>query len=182
MVARRLVRSLVVAALSLVAVAASPGSAEGHPLHTTMMDLSYDPASRALNVIIRVFADDFSAAVVPSVPRRAEIVIPSDTAILRYVTGRVGVTGPGGRVSMRWCGLRREGKVLFLCLRGSFKLEFRDRTVILTPGEFLIVPRGVEHRPVADEEVEVLLFEPADTRNTGNVEHPTLTAPPEPKR
>jgi hypothetical protein len=119
MVARRLMRALVVAALSLVAVAASPGSAEGHPLHTTMMDLSYDPASRALKVIIRVFADDFSAAVVPSVPRRAEIVIPSDTAILRYVTGRVGVTGPGGRVSMRWCGLRREGKVLFLCLRGT---------------------------------------------------------------
>ena len=71
---------------------------------------------------------------------------------------------------------------LFLCLRGSFKLEFRDRTVILTPGEFVIVPHGVEHRPVADEEVEVLLFEPADTRNTGNVEHPTLTAPAETKR
>jgi len=119
MVARRLMRALVVAAMSLVALATSPGSAEGHPLHTTMMDLSYDPASRALNVMIRVFADDFSAAVMPSVPRRAEIVIPSDTAILRYVTGRFGVTGPGGHVSMRWCGLRREGKVLFLCLRGT---------------------------------------------------------------
>ncbi len=71
---------------------------------------------------------------------------------------------------------------LFLALRGSFRIEFRDRTVSLNPGEFLIVPRGIEHRPVADEEVEVLLFEPAATRNTGNVDHPTLTAPAGPKR
>jgi mannose-6-phosphate isomerase-like protein (cupin superfamily) len=47
----------------------------------------------------------------------------------------------------------------------------------LGPGELLVVPGGVEHRPVADEEVELLLFEPAATRNTGNVVHPTLTAP-----
>ena len=65
---------------------------------------------------------------------------------------------------------------LFLALHGSFRIDFRDRTVKLDPGEFLIVPRGVEHRPVADDEVEVLLFEPAATRNTGNVDHPTLTA------
>jgi mannose-6-phosphate isomerase-like protein (cupin superfamily) len=48
-------------------------------------------------------------------------------------------------------------------------MEFRDRDVELEEGEFLIVPRGVEHRPVADEEVAVLLFEPAGTLNTGNV-------------
>jgi mannose-6-phosphate isomerase-like protein (cupin superfamily) len=70
---------------------------------------------------------------------------------------------------------------LFLALRGRFKIDFRDRSVELAPGDFLIVPRGVEHRPVAEEEVEVLLFEPADTRNTGNLEHPTLTAPPQAK-
>jgi mannose-6-phosphate isomerase-like protein (cupin superfamily) len=58
---------------------------------------------------------------------------------------------------------------LFLVVRGSFRMEFRDRTVELRAGEFLVVPRGVEHRPVADEEVEVLLFEPASTLNTGNV-------------
>ena len=57
---------------------------------------------------------------------------------------------------------------LFLVVRGSFRMEFRDRTVELKSGEFLIVPRGVEHRPVAEEEVEVLLFEPATTLNTGN--------------
>jgi mannose-6-phosphate isomerase-like protein (cupin superfamily) len=47
-------------------------------------------------------------------------------------------------------------------------MEFRDRQVLLAPGEFLIVPRGVEHRPVADQEVSVLLFEPAATVNTGS--------------
>jgi mannose-6-phosphate isomerase-like protein (cupin superfamily) len=57
---------------------------------------------------------------------------------------------------------------LFLVVRGSFRMEFRDRTVELHAGEFLIVPRGVEHRPVAEKEVEVLLFEPAGTVNTGN--------------
>ena len=58
---------------------------------------------------------------------------------------------------------------LFLVHRGSFRMEFRDRAVTLNAGDFLIVPRGVEHRPVADEEVEVMLFEPAGTLNTGNV-------------
>ena len=56
---------------------------------------------------------------------------------------------------------------LFLVVRGAFRMEFRDRSVALEAGEFLIVPRGVEHRPVADAEVEVLLFEPASTLNTG---------------
>jgi mannose-6-phosphate isomerase-like protein (cupin superfamily) len=58
---------------------------------------------------------------------------------------------------------------LFLVVKGRFRMEFRDRQVWLEEGEFLIVPRGVEHRPVADEEAHVLLFEPASTRNTGNV-------------
>lgn len=58
---------------------------------------------------------------------------------------------------------------LFLVHRGSFRMEFRDRTVDLSAGDFLIVPRGVEHRPVADEEAEVVLFEPAGTLNTGNI-------------
>ncbi len=58
---------------------------------------------------------------------------------------------------------------LFLVVRGRFRMEFRDREEWLEAGEFLVVPRGVEHRPVADEEVEVLLFEPASTVNTGDV-------------
>src|SRR5919199_2260126 len=59
---------------------------------------------------------------------------------------------------------------LFLVVKGRFRMEFRDRHVWLEEGEFLIVPRGVEHRPVADEEAHVLLFEPASTLNTGNVQ------------
>ncbi len=58
---------------------------------------------------------------------------------------------------------------LFLVVKGRFRMDFRDREVQLEEGEFLIVPRGVEHRPVADEEVQVLLFEPAGTLNTGDV-------------
>lgn len=59
---------------------------------------------------------------------------------------------------------------LFLVLQGHLRMEFRERTVDVKPGEFIIVPRGVEHRPVAEEEVHVLLFEPASTLNTGNVQ------------
>jgi mannose-6-phosphate isomerase-like protein (cupin superfamily) len=58
---------------------------------------------------------------------------------------------------------------LFLVVKGRFTMEFRDRRVPLQEGECLIVPRGVEHRPVAEHEVHVLLFEPATTLNTGNV-------------
>ena len=66
---------------------------------------------------------------------------------------------------------------MFLVIAGAFRMELRDGNIELTPGQFLIVPRGVEHRPVAEEEVEVILFEPAPTRNTGNVVDATLTAP-----
>jgi mannose-6-phosphate isomerase-like protein (cupin superfamily) len=63
---------------------------------------------------------------------------------------------------------------LFLVLRGQFNMEYRDAdgsacAIQLEQGEFLIVPRGVEHRPVAENEVEVMLFEPAGTLNTGNI-------------
>ena len=60
---------------------------------------------------------------------------------------------------------------LFLVLDGSIDIHFRDRIVPLGKGEFCIVPRGVEHKPVAQQEASVLLFEPATTRNTGNVDH-----------
>ena len=66
---------------------------------------------------------------------------------------------------------------LFLVWRGRMRVEFPDHAVELDPGEFLIVPRNVEHRTVADEEAEVILFEPAATRNTGDVVDPAFTAP-----
>lgn len=56
---------------------------------------------------------------------------------------------------------------MFLVVDGRMRIDLRDRTIALEMGEFLVVPRGVEHRPVADEEVHVLLFEPAGTVNTG---------------
>jgi mannose-6-phosphate isomerase-like protein (cupin superfamily) len=64
---------------------------------------------------------------------------------------------------------------LFLVIEGRFRMDFRDRQEWIEEGEFLIVPRGVEHRPLAEEEVAVLLFEPASTLNTGNVQDDALT-------
>ena len=57
---------------------------------------------------------------------------------------------------------------LFLVVKGRFRMEYRDREEWIEPGEFVVVPRGVEHRPVAEEEAHVLLFEPASTVNTGS--------------
>jgi mannose-6-phosphate isomerase-like protein (cupin superfamily) len=57
---------------------------------------------------------------------------------------------------------------LFLVVRGRFRMDLRDRPIWVEEGEFLIVPRGVEHRPVAESEVHLLLFEPATTVNTGD--------------
>jgi mannose-6-phosphate isomerase-like protein (cupin superfamily) len=66
---------------------------------------------------------------------------------------------------------------LFLVLSGLLRMEFRAGAREVKPGEFIIVPRGVEHKPVASDETAILLFEPLGVLNTGNVTHPTLTAP-----
>lgn len=60
---------------------------------------------------------------------------------------------------------------LFLVVEGRLRMEFRDRALELGPGEMIVVPRGVEHRPVAEVETQIVLFEPAGTLNTGNVEN-----------
>jgi mannose-6-phosphate isomerase-like protein (cupin superfamily) len=60
---------------------------------------------------------------------------------------------------------------LFYVVKGSFDMHFHDKTVTINAGEFIIVPHGVEHKPVAAEEVEIMLFEPASTLNTGNMEN-----------
>ena len=60
---------------------------------------------------------------------------------------------------------------MFLVVKGRMRIHLRDRTVELGEGEFFIVPRGVEHKPAADEVVECVLFEPKETRNTGDVDH-----------
>ena len=66
---------------------------------------------------------------------------------------------------------------LFLVWRGHMAVETRERRFELGPGELLVVPRGVEHRTLADSEAEVLVFEPAETRNTGDVVDARFTAP-----
>jgi mannose-6-phosphate isomerase-like protein (cupin superfamily) len=63
----------------------------------------------------------------------------------------------------------------FMVIKGKFEMHLRDKVIYLNPGEFLVVPRGVEHKPVANEEAEVLMFEPASTVNTGNLENSERT-------
>jgi hypothetical protein len=111
-------RCAVLALATLIAPAARPAIA--HPLHTTLAQLSYDPVHQ-WSVSIRVFAADFAAAVQP---RRARGVdaMPPDSAMFRYVSERFFVVAPGaGRVALRWCGVRREGDVLFVCLRAAVR-------------------------------------------------------------
>jgi mannose-6-phosphate isomerase-like protein (cupin superfamily) len=69
---------------------------------------------------------------------------------------------------------------LFLVLKGKLTIELRDGAVTLGPGQMVVVPRGIDHRPVADGEVHVLLFEPAGTLNTGSVRNERTVE--EPKR
>lgn len=64
---------------------------------------------------------------------------------------------------------------LFYVLKGEFKMEFRDKTVLIKEGDMIVVPSGVEHRPVAEKEVSVMLFEPMATLNTGDSKDNTLT-------
>jgi len=66
---------------------------------------------------------------------------------------------------------------LFLVWRGEMTIEFREGRVVLQAGDFCVVPRGVEHRTLAETEAEVLVFEPAGTRNTGNIVDKKFTAP-----
>lgn len=107
---------------ALVLLAAAAGPARAHPIHTTLAELSYDPAARVLRVSLRVFADDFAAAVTRNGGTRARPVgaMPPDSAIFRYVTERFAVaTARAGTVALRWCGTRRAGDVLFVCLRAA---------------------------------------------------------------
>jgi mannose-6-phosphate isomerase-like protein (cupin superfamily) len=66
----------------------------------------------------------------------------------------------------------------FLVWKGRFRVEFRDRILDMGPGDCCVVPRGTEHRTAADQEAEILCFEPANVRNTGNIRDGRFTAPP----
>jgi hypothetical protein len=153
---------LALALLVVPAVLAAPRPADAHPLHTTMTELSYDPSARVLTATLRVFADDFSAAVMGA-RAGGPVVIPPDSAMLRYVTGRFSVTGRGtGRVVMRWCGVRKEGVVLFICLRGGAPGSLAGATMtngLLT--EVFSDQVNIVHASV-DGRRRTLLFTPRD--------------------
>lgn len=68
---------------------------------------------------------------------------------------------------------------LFYVLKGSFTMKLRDRDIVLHEGEMLVVPRGVEHKPVAEHEAWIMLFEPASTLNTGNLQNARTVQQPE---
>lgn len=70
-----------------------------------------------------------------------------------------------------------DAEEMFLVWKGRFRVEFRDRVETLDPGQFIVVPRGVEHRTAADEEAEVLIFEPSEVINTGDAAVSEFTAP-----
>ena len=63
---------------------------------------------------------------------------------------------------------------LFLVIKGTLRIEFRDKSVTLNEGEFYIVPKGIEHKPIADEETHVMLLEPKSTEQTGGIESDLL--------
>lgn len=71
-----------------------------------------------------------------------------------------------------------DAEEMFLVWKGRFRVEFRDRIETLGPGQFIVVPRGVEHRTAADEEAEVMIFEPSEVINTGDAPTSDFTAPP----
>ena len=70
-----------------------------------------------------------------------------------------------------------EAEEMFLVWKGRFRVEFRDRIETLGPGQFIVVPRGVEHRTAADEEAEVMIFEPSEVINTGDAPTSEFTSP-----
>lgn len=70
-----------------------------------------------------------------------------------------------------------DAEEMFLVWKGRFRVEFRERIETLEPGQFIVVPRGVEHRTAADEEAEVMIFEPSEVINTGDAPTSDFTAP-----
>ncbi|MEO7520337.1 MAG: DUF6702 family protein [Gemmatimonas sp.] len=120
------------AMVGAMAVALTSQVALAHPLHTTLAELSYDAAARVFNLSLRVFADDFSAAVSASGGKRTggAAAAPSDTAMFRYVRERFAVLSATGQAApLQWCGVRRAGDVLFLCLRGANEFPMRGAKV-----------------------------------------------------
>jgi hypothetical protein len=108
--------ALVMAVVVMVSVAAT--DADAHPLHTTLAQLTYDPATGEMRASIRAFANDFAAAVVKRKGGAAAAV--GDPEISAYLAAAFQLTDPSGRaIPWTWCGARREGDVVFLCVRAA---------------------------------------------------------------
>lgn len=115
-IASRAVALLLACALAL---GSSARLAYAHPLHTTLAALSYDAPSRTITVSLRVFADDFSAAVTGAATHTG-VVLPADSLMSRYVTQRFTILNASKRpVVFQWCGVKRAAEVLLLCLRAN---------------------------------------------------------------
>jgi hypothetical protein len=96
------------------------GTALAHPLHTTLAELTYDAAARTFSVSLRVFADDFSAAVNAASGKRGAASPPDDSAMFRYVRERFAILSPqGASAPLSWCGARRVAETLLLCVRAA---------------------------------------------------------------
>ena len=119
--ARRRVAIAIACALCVAALAASPRLAEAHPLHTTLVQLTYDERAHVLEGSIRVFAGDFAAAVAKhggaKTPDDDRV---TDAAAFAYVSSTLRFTDAAHRpVALQWCGSRRAGDVLWLCVRAA---------------------------------------------------------------
>lgn len=120
MIRHRLLCTVAIA-ISLCAIALTTGAreAEAHPLHTTLVQLTYDERAQVLEGTIRVFAGDFAAAVAKhggAKPPEDDRV--TDAAAFAYVSGTFRFTDAGGHpVALQWCGSRRAGDLLWICVR-----------------------------------------------------------------
>ncbi len=123
MVRVRAVRAVLAAAVLVL----SAGLSAYHPLHTSLTELSYDPAGRAVQVSIRAFASDLQTAVTPR--GGAPPAQLSDAAAFAYVGRSFSLTAGNTRVPLRWCGMRRSGDLVWICLRGALPSGMRGLQV-----------------------------------------------------
>lgn len=154
---------MIAPAISLLA-ATLLGGVTTHPLHSSVAQLTWDPVTRVVQVSLRVFVDDFASVVAHGVAAGGgAVVLPPDTAMQRYVGARFTLADRAGRaIPLRWCGARRDGTVLLVCLRGAAPASpagGRVRHALLT--EVFGDQVNVVQASVAGRR-ETLLFAPGD--------------------
>lgn len=112
----------VILAVILLFAAARPLLVEAHPLHTTLTELVVSPDGRSARASIRVFADDFHATIVRRLPPAVSSPKAWDQGAFAYIVERFGISDAAGSAfSLKWCGLRRERDVYWLCIDGALE-------------------------------------------------------------